>query len=202
MRQVFISFHLVSSKAQRMKASDFSFPEWEKGDFPTVEGKLQSTTTSQCLEPGDDKGGREEKYMVKKANVMAWMPCKGTRQTVPSPCHGKIVMITASICQTQEGSRCILLCDLHKEICNYQPAMPHFSFQLGNLKPSPTYLHCAPHQPQHTDTICTVKFTLRSFKFLDKENLTHTHSHRIQSQEITSLQKRSIILLLVVSPAP
>lgn len=47
--------------------------------------------------------------------------------------------------------------------------------RLGNLKPSPTY---TAHRPQHTDTISIVKFTLKPFKLLDKESLTHRHYKR------------------------
>lgn len=79
--------------------------------------------------------------------------------------------------------------------------MLHFSFQAGESETIPC-LYCSSHQPQHPDTICTVKFTLRPFKLLNKDSLIYTHSHRIQTQEITGLQKASIILLLVVSPVP
>lgn len=79
--------------------------------------------------------------------------------------------------------------------------MPHFSFQATESETIP-HLHCPPIQPLRTETIYTVKFTLRPFKLFDKKSLTHTHSHRIQSQEITGFQKTSIILLLIVSPAP
>lgn len=85
MKQVF-----TSSKAQRMKASEYSLSEWEKGDFATAEGKMQSTTALQCLETGDNKGGMEEKYMDKSPNLMAWMPCKEVCQTVPASVMGKL----------------------------------------------------------------------------------------------------------------
>lgn len=70
MRQVFTSFHSASGETQMMKASEFSLPEWEKGDYPTAEGNLWSITALQWLEVGDDKRGREIKYMVKKTNIL------------------------------------------------------------------------------------------------------------------------------------
>lgn len=115
----------------------------------------------------------------------------------PSPCHGKIVMISASMLDTNGRQ---VYSPLWPTQGNLQLATRHASLLFpgwGIWNHPPLTLPSA-HQPQHTDTISIVKFTLKPFKLLDKESLTHTH-HRIQSQEITGLQKKRIIPLLVVS---
>lgn len=90
MRQVFITFHSVSSKTQTIKFSEFSLSEWEKEDFPTAEGKLWSITALHWLEMGDDKGGREIKHMDKKTNTMVGRFVSGACQTVSAPAIGKL----------------------------------------------------------------------------------------------------------------
>lgn len=117
-----------------------------------------------------------------------------------SLCHGKIIMIPASALGTRRKQ---VYSTLWPTQGNLQLATSHASFLFSGWESETLpHLHCPPIQPQHTNTVYTVKFTLRPFKLLDKESLIHTHSHRIQSQEITGLQKTSILLLLIVSPAP
>lgn len=108
-------------------------------------------------------------------------------------------MIPASILDTRGKQVYSPLWPTRKSAASSQPCLA--SFQAVESETIP-HLHRSPHQPLHTDAICTVKFTLRPFKLLDKESLTHTHSHRMQSQDITGLQQTSIIPSLVVSPAP
>lgn len=147
MRQVFISFHSASSKTSMMRL--LSFPEWEWENYPTAEGNLWSITALQWLEVGDDKGGREIKYMVKKTNILVWMPCneEHTRQS-QSLSWENCNDISKYVRHKWEAGVFSSVTYTRKSAASNKACLTSLS-RLGNLKPPPTYAALCSSAPTH-----------------------------------------------------
>lgn len=149
MRQVFLSFHSVTCKTYMMKASEFSLPEWEKGDFPTAEGKLWNITALQWLEVGDDKGGREIKYTGKKTTIMAWMPCNQEHARQSQALSWENCNDTSKYVRHKwEAGVFSSVTYTRKSAASNKPCLTSLS-RLGNLKPTPTYTALCLSAPTH-----------------------------------------------------
>lgn len=137
MRQVFISFH-SQERFRWWKLLNFPFLNRRKEIFPQQRQNC-NITALQWLEVEDDKWGREIKCMVKKTNIIFWLPCnqEQTRQS-QSPSWENRNHISKYVRHKWETGVFSSVTYTRKSAASNKPCLTSLS-RLGNLKPSPTY---------------------------------------------------------------
>lgn len=173
-----IGIHLLSFtlKCVLEDESLFLLSECRKGDFPISEGEFECCSIAMARDRIWQRGRELETWTREQMQWPGYLVKECAGQSQPYPWENSNDTRKCARHKREPG-------DLHKEIRSLHPAMLHFSLRAGEPETTPHLFWPSP-QPQHTDTIYTHKFTLRPFKPLDKESLTHTHSLRILTQEI------------------